>query len=141
VAVVILTAGLIGGSATAVWVSVAILGSLLLLRADDRLLVAPLYGGGLLVVSELARCSMDLAGSARLGVVLAVAGGGTGAAGLAAIAVLAAPERSVAATAAGAASVMAATGTVVWRARHLRHRSRSTLAVSSAAGRDPKTRS
>jgi hypothetical protein len=146
----ILALGLVAGSTVAVQASVGILGALLLLRADDRLLLAPLYGGGLLGLSELGRMSIELAGvpavaagapTARLGWVLAVAGAGTGAAGLAAAAVLAAPGRSVAVTAAGAVAVVVATGTVVWLARRRGHWSRSTVAASSADGLAPKMRS
>jgi hypothetical protein len=131
----VLVLGLVTGSTAAVQISIVILGSVLLLRVDNRLLLAPLYGGGLLVVSELGQSSIELARvsrfaagavAARLGWMLAVAGGGACAAGLAALAVLAAPARSVAVTAAGAAAVLAATGTVVWLARRLRHRSPTT---------------
>lgn len=127
----VLAVGLVLGSGSAVHISVGLLGVLLLLRAEDRLLLAPLYGGGLLLIDEVAMCSVELretgliaAGvtGSRLGVAIAAAGGGTCAAALVAAAVLVAPARSVAVTAAGAVAVLAATGTVLALARGRRQR-------------------
>ena len=63
---------------------VAVLGAMLLLRHSDRLLLAPLYGAGLLLVAELGVRSIELRGvslvdarsiGTRLGVVSRRSGG------------------------------------------------------------------
>jgi len=95
---------------------VAVLAALLLLRQDDRLLLAPLYGSGLVLVDELAWRSVELAVVERIGpevirarmaAVGAVVGVGACAATGAALAVTAGPGRSVALTAVGALAVAA----------------------------------
>jgi hypothetical protein len=95
--------------------AVAVLGAMLLLRQDSQVLLAPLYGAGLLLAEELTWRSIELAGVEAIGrgaigaraagVVALVGVGGCAAAGVA-IAVTAAPGRSVALTAVGAVAVV-----------------------------------
>jgi len=94
---------------------VAVLGAMLLLRQDSQLLLAPLYGAGLVLAEELTWRSIELAGvesigagviAARTAAVVALVGVSGCAAAAAAIAVTAAPGRSVALTALGAVAVV-----------------------------------
>jgi hypothetical protein len=125
--VAMLAVSLGAGSSAALRASVVASGLVLLLRRDDRLVLAPLYGAALLVLVELARTchelqSMDLvsrgAVRGRLLTILIFAGLGTCVAGLAAIAVTAAPARSVVITALGTAAVAIAFAGIVLIARH-----------------------
>jgi hypothetical protein len=59
-AVALLATSLAGGWDAPLHVSVAILGLILLARADQRLTLAPIYGAALLTVSELARTCHEL---------------------------------------------------------------------------------
>jgi hypothetical protein len=120
---------------------VAVLGAILLLRHSDRLLLAPLYGGGLLLVAELGVRSIELQGvslidarsiGTRLGVVAAVAAVGVCGAASAALAVTGAPSRSLLLTAAGA---IAAVGVCAAIALAAIVRSRSRYIASSDVGR------
>lgn len=113
-AAVVLVCGLAAKSTGPVHCGVAVLGALLLLRHDDRLLLAPLYAAGLLLVAELGARSIELSGvsrvdaraiATRLGALTAVAALGACAAVCAAIAVTAGPGRSLVLTAAGALAV------------------------------------
>jgi hypothetical protein len=108
IAVVLIAAGLIAGWPSASQWSAALLGALLLARNQDRLLLAPLYGAGLLLVIELAQRSLEIRGHDRLGsgvttsrlaAILVAAALGLCAAALAALAVTRAPPHSVALTA------------------------------------------
>jgi hypothetical protein len=138
VCVVVLASALLGGPSVAVHLSLALLGSLLLLRQSDRLEIAPLYGCVLLMIGELAQRSRELRApgpigpgvlSARLAnTVLLVAAGGCAAA-VAAIAVTLAPARSVALTVAGAAALVAACVAIVMLAH------RAGFTASHDAGR------
>jgi hypothetical protein len=120
---VILTVGLVAASSGTVQSSVALLGALLLLlRHQDRLVLAPLYGACLLVAGELAQRSLELRGQQRIGpaviglrvaAVLVLAALGACAAALAAIAVTIAPARSVAFTAVGTLAALAASALIV----------------------------
>ena len=71
-------------SPTPVHCGVALLGAMLLLRQDARLMLAPLYGAGLLLVEELAWRSIELRDIEAIGPgvitarVTAVLGGGGG---------------------------------------------------------------
>jgi hypothetical protein len=105
---------------------VAVLGAVLLLRHSDRLLLAPLYGGGLLLIAELGVRSIELRGvsvidarsiGTRLGVVVAVAAIGVCGAACAAIAATGAPGRSLLLTAAGASAVVAVCAAIALSAR------------------------
>ena len=106
---------------------VAVLGAMLLLRHSDRLLLAPLYGAGLLLVAELGVRSIELRGGrpgrpdGRSGLDLAlswrVAAVGVCAAACVAIAVTGAPGRSLVLTAAGAIAVGAVCGALALAAR------------------------
>ncbi len=122
VAALLLTVGLVGESFTAVHAAIAVLGTMFLLRHDTRLLLAPAYGAGLLLIDDLAAQSIELSGVSQIG--LAVIGARTGAALLvaaigacasaaAALAVTAAPGRSVALTALGAVAAVAAFAAIV----------------------------
>lgn len=102
------------------------LGALLLLRHSDRLLLAPLYGAGLLLVAELGTRTVELRAvslvgprsiGTRLGAVLSVAAVGVCAAACVAIAVTGAPGRSLVLTAAGAIAVSAVCGALALGAR------------------------
>jgi hypothetical protein len=113
-------------SPTPVHCGVALLGGMLLLRQDARLMLAPLYGAGLLLVEELAWRSTELRDvdvigpgviTTRVTAVLAVAAVGACAGAGAAIAVTVAPGRSVIFTAIGAIAVVAAFGTIAHYAR------------------------
>ena len=113
-------------SPTPVHCGVALLGGMLLLRQDARLMLAPLYGAGLLLVEELAWRSIELRDieaigpgviTARVTAVLGVAAVGACAAAGAAIAVTIAPGRSVIFTAIGAIAVAATFATIAHYAR------------------------
>lgn len=126
ISVVLLTAGLVMASPSAVQSAVAVLAVLLLLRHEDRLVMAPLYGACLLLVGELAQRSLELRWQARVGsgaisarvaaVLVLVALGACGGA-VAAIAVTIAPARSVGFTAIGTVTVLAAFAAIVLLAR------------------------
>jgi hypothetical protein len=127
-------------SPTPVHCAVGLLGALLLARQGSRLLLAPLYGAGLLLVEELAYRSTELAGlamiapgvlRARAAAVLALTGAGASAAAGAALAVTAAPERSVLVTAVGTISVASAFGAIT---RYARRRFRTTGARAAEPG-------
>ncbi len=105
---------------------VAVLGAMLLLRHSDRLLLAPLYGAGLLLVAELGARTIELRGvslvgprsiGTRLGAVVSVAAVGVCGAAVVAIAVTGAPGRSLVLTAAGAIAVGAVCGALALAAR------------------------
>jgi hypothetical protein len=105
---------------------VAVLGAILLLRHSDRLLLAPLYGGGLLLVAELGVRSIELHGvslidsraiGTRLGALVAVGAVGVCGAACAAIAVTGAPSRSLLLTAAGAVAAAAVCAAIALAAR------------------------
>jgi hypothetical protein len=109
-------------------VAIALLGAMLLLREDARLLLAPLYGAGLLLVAELGTRSIELADvgcvgpgviNMRLGATVAMAAVGACLAAGAALAVTAAPGRSVVLTAVGAVAAVAVCGAVARLARRL----------------------
>jgi len=126
VALVFLAIGMALGSASAVHVAVAVLGGIFLLRHDTRLLLAPVYGAGLLLVEDLAIQTIELRGvgvvaldvvGARTAGVLAIATIGAVAAAAGALAVTAAPGRSVALTALGALAAVAAVAVIAWVAR------------------------
>jgi hypothetical protein len=106
------------------------LAALLLLRHDDRLLLAPLYGACLLLVGELGQRSVELREQAwvgagviapRLLTILAVAAVGGCVAAVAAIAVTIAPGRSVGFTAIGAIAAVAAVALLTRLARTHEH--------------------
>jgi hypothetical protein len=129
ISIALLVVGLGVGVDAPVLAAVAVLGALLLLRRDARLVVAPLYGAGLVMLLELVRTCRELGHielvadgtvRARLTTVLAVAGVGAGAAGVTALAVTGAPDRSVIATAAGTLAVILMFAGIVRLAR--RHR-------------------
>jgi hypothetical protein len=125
-AAVLVACGIAARSSVPVHTGVAVLGLALLLRHDARLVLAPLYGAGLLLVAELGTRSIELAGvarvgpgviGARLGATVALAAAGACAAAGVALAVTAAPGRSVALTAVGAIAAVATCGAVARIAR------------------------
>ena len=128
----LIAAGLLAGWSSASQWSAALLGALLLARHQDRLLLAPLYGAGLLLVVELAQRSMELRGHDRLGpgvttsrlaAILVAAALGLCAAVLAVLAVLAAlavtvaAPRSVALTALATIAALSAFAAIAMLAR------------------------
>ena len=122
----ILAIGLAAGSSSAVQASVALLGVVFLLNQQERLLLAPLYGACLLLVSELAQRSFELGRQDRIGpgvigprlaAILLAAALGACAAAVVAIAVTIAPPRSVAFTAAGTVALLAGLAAIVALAR------------------------
>lgn len=126
IAVIILALGLIATWSSAVPCSVGLLAVLLLLRQEDRLLLAPVYGACLLLAAELAQRSAELrrlaligsgANGARVAAIVVLAALGACAAALAASAVTIAPARSVAFTAIGTVAVLATFAAIVLLAR------------------------
>jgi hypothetical protein len=114
--------GVVAGSFTAVHAAIALLGAIFLLRQDTRLLLAPPYGAGLLLIDDLAAQAIGLRGlslvdvamvGARTTAVLAAAVIGAAASAAAAIAVSAAPGHSVVLTALGALAAVAAFAAIV----------------------------
>ncbi|HTP21286.1 MAG TPA: hypothetical protein VMJ65_16905 [Solirubrobacteraceae bacterium] len=116
-AALLVTAGMVAQSPAPVHAAVAVLGVLFLLRHDARLLLAPAYGAGLLVMDDLAIRTMELSGvgqiatgaiMARITATLAVAALGACVSAVAALAVTAAVPRTLAVTAVGVLAVVAA---------------------------------
>jgi len=116
-------------SSPLVQASIALLGVLLLLRAHDRLVVAPLYGACLLLVGELGQRSIELRGvdrvgpeviTARLAEVFALAAFAACGAAVTAVAVTIAPGRSVGLTALGTVALLVAFAVLVALARRRR---------------------
>ncbi len=125
-AALLLAAGMVAQSPAPVHAAVAVLGAIFLLRHDTRLLLAPPYGAGLLLMDDLAIRTMELSGVgriapevivARVAATLTVAAIGACASAVAALAVTAAPSRSVALTAVGALAAVAAFLVIVRLAR------------------------
>ena len=126
VAALSLAIGMTAGSPTAVHVAVALLGGIFLTRQDARLLLAPVYGAALLLIEDLAIQAGELRGvggltldvvGARTANVLAIATIGASASAATALAVTAAPGRSVGITALGAVAAVAALAGIVRLAR------------------------
>jgi hypothetical protein len=125
-AALLLGVGMVAQSPAPVHAEVAVLGVMFLLRHDSRLLLAPPYGAGLLLMDDLAIRTMELSGVselapdvivARLGATLAVAAIGACLSALAALAVTAALPRSVLLTALGALAAVAAFVAIVMLVR------------------------
>ncbi|MGI8506504.1 MAG: hypothetical protein ACR2MK_06800 [Solirubrobacteraceae bacterium] len=62
-----LALGLVAGWQGSVQWSVAVLALLFLVHQEDRIVFAPVYGGGFLLVCELAQRAIELRGVQRLG--------------------------------------------------------------------------
>ena len=140
-AVALLAITLATGSEAALDASLAALGLILVARASDRLILAPLYGGALLAVSELARTCHELRHVDRIGpsairmrLTAAAASAGLGgcAAALVAVAVAGGPTRSVAISVAGTAAVGLAYGGLVALARRGQPRDTDPAASTAA---------
>jgi hypothetical protein len=125
-AALFLALGVVAGSVTAVQAAIALLGTIFLLRHDTRLLLAPAYGAGLLLIEDLAVQTIELRRVSRIALAvigarteaaLAVAAIGASASAAAALAVTVAPGRSVAVTALGALAAVAALAAIVRPAR------------------------
>ena len=125
-AAVLLAVGMATQSPAPVHAAVALLGVTFLVRHDAQLLLAPVYGAGLLLMDDLAIRSMELGGvrwiapqviGARLAATLVVAAAGACAATVAALAVTGAPGRSVGLTALAAGCAVAAVAGIVLVAR------------------------
>jgi hypothetical protein len=126
VAAVLIVVGMMGGWPGPIHVSVALLGVIFLARQDARLLVAPPYGAGLLLMEGLAIQAAELrrvgwvatdAIGARTAATLLVAAIGACGAAAAALAVTVAPGRSVGLTAVAAVLVVLAFAAIVRVAR------------------------
>jgi hypothetical protein len=122
IAVALATISLASGAKPPLHASLAVLGLLILARADDRLVLAPVYGASLLAVSELARICHELSGvdhvephalRARLLTVAVAAGLGACAASLVSVAVSSGPRRSVVTSVAATVAVAAVYGGIV----------------------------
>jgi hypothetical protein len=61
-----LVAGMAAQSSIPVHAAVALLGATFLARQDTRLLLAPVYGAGLLLIEDLAIRTMELSGVSRI---------------------------------------------------------------------------
>lgn len=125
-AAVALVVGMVAQSPSPVHGAVALLGAIFLLRRDTRLVLAPAYGGGLLLLEDLAIQAIELRAvdrirlevpGARTAATLAAAAVGAVAAAVAALAVTAAPGRSVGLTALGAAAAVGAFAAITRSAR------------------------
>lgn len=123
----VLIVGLAAGASTPLHTAVALLAATFLLRHDARLLLAPLYGLGLLLVEDLGIRSIELTEvdrvapgvlAARLAAVFAVGALGACSAAAAAIAVAIGPGRSVILTAFGVVAVLATFGAIMLLVRH-----------------------
>ena len=117
VAALLVAVGIVAASPAPVHAAVAVLGVIFLARHDLRLLLAPLYGAGLLVMEDLAIQTIELRGverialdaiGARTAARLTAVAAGAGVSAVAALAVTAAPGRSVALTALGGIAAVAA---------------------------------
>jgi len=123
-----------------------VLGALLLLRPDARLLVAPVYGAGLLLVAELGSRSIELRGVAGVGrgaqtarvaaIALVAALGACASAGIAAV-VTSGAERSPGLTTVAALVLAAIFGMITWGARR-RYSSNRSGSSPSAVWRGEK---
>jgi hypothetical protein len=118
--------GILARSSTAVHAAVLVLGVIFLARQDTRLLLAPAYGAGLLLVADLATQTIELSDvsqvalevvGVRTAAALVAAMVGACLAAVAALAQTAAPGRSVAVTALGALAVVGALVVIVSSAR------------------------
>lgn len=121
-----LVAGLAVESPTPVHAAVALLGAIFLLRRDTRMLLAPAYGAGLLLMDDFAIRAMELRGvgriapdlvGARAAAALSVAALGGFVSAVAALAVTAAPTESFGLTALGAVAAVLAVATIARLAR------------------------
>jgi hypothetical protein len=128
------------GSVTPIPWSLALLAVVFLLHRRDSLVLAPIYGAGLLLVGELAQGSIDLRGvgwltpnwiASRLAAILALSALGAGAGAVVAAAATIGAARSVALTAAGAVAAVMALGTIALLAR------RGHRVPANAASRAP----
>jgi hypothetical protein len=137
----------VGSAAPIPW-SLALLALMFLLDGHDSLVLAPIYGAGLLLVGEVAQCSIDLRGvtwltpgwiTSRLGATMALAALGAGAGALAAAAATIAADRSVALTAAGAVAAVMALATIGLLARR-GHRVPAETASGAHAPQTPEAR-
>jgi hypothetical protein len=142
-AAVLIAVGMLAGSPGPVHVGVALLGAIFLTRQDARLLLAPAYGAGLLLLEDLASQTMELRGveliapdviGARAAATLLVGVVGASAAAVAALAVTVAPGGSVELTAVGAIAAVAACAAVVRVARSRYLASDSEESSTSGAG-------
>ncbi len=127
-AIALLALGILVGSSAPLQLSLAVLAAMLLLRDHDRLLLAPVYGGCLLLVGELGQLSLELRDyervgpgviAGRLAAVAWIAGLGGAAAALAALAVTVAPGRSLGFTALGALAVVVLFAAIAMLARQV----------------------
>jgi hypothetical protein len=118
--------GFVAGWSGSIQWSIGLLALLFLLRREDRIALAPIYGAGLLLVSGLAQQAIDLRGvqrispgvvRARLGAVLVLAALGACGGAVVTIAVRIAPVGSVGFTAVGAIAALATVAAITRLAR------------------------
>jgi hypothetical protein len=135
-------------STTPVHAGVALLGAALLLRHDARLALAPLYGAGLLMVSELGTRAIELREvravgprvvSTRAATALAMAALGACGAAAAAVAVTVAAGRSVWFTAIGAIAAVGMFVAISLIARRIRGRAGVGNGSDTASEEPPPT--
>lgn len=131
-ALALLAIGLMASASGPVHASLALLGAILLLRRDGALVLAPVYGAGLLLAGELAQRCAELQGGQRLGpgvarmrlvAILSLAALGACVSAVAALAVTVAPSRSIATSAAATVAVAAIFAAIVLLARRATGRS------------------
>jgi hypothetical protein len=125
-AALLLLLGITVGSPGPVHAAVLLLGAIFLARHDLRLLLAPVYGAGLLLLEDLAIQSIELrgveliapavSGARTLATILAAATGASAAAA-AALLVMVAPGRSIELTALAAIAAVAAFAAIALVAR------------------------
>lgn len=139
--VAVLGVSLVVRSEAALVASLGVAGLGLLLRVDDRLVLAPVYGALLLVTAELARTCQELGSvegvaprviRARLMAAGGWAGLGACAATVVSLAATAGPPRSAATSLAATTAIAAAFATVVVIARGSRARVRGRAGRSRA---------
>lgn len=123
----LLVLALVTGWSPGVLAALALLAPAFLARTGDSLALAPLFGGGLLLVGELTQQSVQLrrvgaiergAVTVRVAYALAIAALGAAAGAAATIAVRYAPGHAVGVTAVGAVAIVGAVAAVSWLARH-----------------------
>jgi len=125
-AALLLAIGIVAQSPSPLHAAVALLAAIFLLRRDTRLLLAPAYGAGLLLMDDLAIRAMELRGvgqittdlvGVRAAAALSVAALGGVVSAVAALALTVAPTRSVGLTALGAVAAVVSVAAIARLAR------------------------
>jgi hypothetical protein len=125
-AIFLLSLGFTAGHGAAIPLALLLLGAMYIIPDGDRAIIAPIYGGGLLLTAELAYWSLDEqvrarvqpgTASPRLLAILAVTAAAIPAGALVLLAAETDLARSPALTAAGAAAIVACIGLLAALAR------------------------